>query len=160
MSTNIKGAVYFDTVIEVTNKKHPETDEWLLRPGMTASIDIIRHEHKDAWRVPSPALNFSMDEDYQTDEVKARVAAWKQRPDAKDWQTLWIWDSAAHRIEPVFVRIGGVAGNGEPGLKDSEGNEALEWEPGHVPTRPLRVIIGAPKARPPGLLDQPANVKL
>ena len=42
----------------------------------------------------------------------------------------------------------------------SEGNEVIEWEPGKEPTRPLRVIIKAPPARPPGFFDQPANVKI
>ena len=33
-------------------------------------------------------------------------------------------------------------------------------EQGKTPTGPLRVIIGAPPARPPGFFDQPANVKI
>jgi hypothetical protein len=100
-----------------------------------------------------------MDEAYQSEAAKARIAAWKKRPDARDWQSLWTWDEAAKHPQPVFVRIGGLK-NGEPGLKDSEGNEILEWEPGKEPTAPLRVIIGAPPARAPGIFDQPANVKL
>ena len=52
--------------------------------------------------------------------------------------------------------------NGEPGLKDSEGNEVLEWEPGREPSRAaaLRVIIAAPPAKTPGFFDKPANIKV
>ena len=33
---------------------------------MTASIDIVRLEHKNVWRVPSGALNFKLEEAYQS----------------------------------------------------------------------------------------------
>jgi HlyD family secretion protein len=156
---NIKGASYYDAVIEVKNRRDPITKEWQLRPGMTASIDIVRVEHKNAWRVPSAALIFKMEEAYQNEAAKARLAEWKKRPDARDWYPLWTWDETARQAQPVFVRVSGKK-NGEPGLKDSEGNEILEWEPGKEPTGPLRVIIDAPKSRPPGFFDQPANVKI
>jgi multidrug efflux pump subunit AcrA (membrane-fusion protein) len=158
-STSVKGAVYYDTIIEVVNRKDPDTGEWQLRPGMTMSIDIVRVERPNAWRVPSAALNFRLDEPYQTDAARASIAEWKKRADAPDWQTLWAWDESTQRPTPIFVRIGG-AKNGEPGIKDAEGNEILEWEPGMEPRDSLRVIIGAPPARAPGLLDQPANIKI
>ncbi|MBI1831124.1 MAG: hypothetical protein HYR84_06710, partial [Planctomycetes bacterium] len=75
----------------------------------------------------------------------------------KDWFTLWTWDDANRQALPVFVRIGAKAG--EVGLRDADGNEILEWE-GTPPTGPLRIIIDAPPARPPGFFDQPANVKI
>jgi multidrug efflux pump subunit AcrA (membrane-fusion protein) len=161
-ATNIKGAVYYDTVIEVVNQKDPATGEWRLRPGMTVSLDIIRREHKDVWRVPATALNFQMDEAYLTDAARARLAQWKERPDAGDWQPLWVWDADAQQPEPLFVRIGGVGKHGEPGLKDAEGNEVLEWEPGKEPSRngPPRVITGAPPAQAPGIFHQPAPIKV
>ena len=158
-STSVKGAIYYDTIIEVANRKDQDTGEWQLRPGMTMSIDIVRLERPNAWRVPSAALNFTLDEPYQTNAAKASIAEWKKRADAADWQTLWTWDESTHRPTPVFVRIGGGK-NGEPGIKDAEGNEILEWEPGMEPAEALRVIIGAPPARAPGLLDQPANIKI
>jgi multidrug efflux pump subunit AcrA (membrane-fusion protein) len=160
LASNIKGAVYYDTVIEVENRKDKTTNEWQLRPGMTMSVDIIRREHPNVWKVPSGALNFTLDEAYQTEKIKAHVAAWKKRTDAKDWQLLWVWDDANQHPAPVFVRIGGTNKNGEPSLKDAEGNEILEWEPGKQPTQTLRVIIGAPPARAPGFFDGPANVKI
>ena len=159
LSSMLKGAVYYNAVIEVKNRKDPRTNEWQLRPGMTASVDIVRYEHKDAWRVPIGALNFKMELAYQTEATKEHLAQWEKRADKADWRPLWIWDSATQAPRPIFVRIGGKK-NGETGLKDSEGNEILEWEPGTEPADALRIIIDAPKARAPGLLDQPANLKI
>lgn len=158
LASTIKGAVYYDAVITVKNRKDPKTGEWQLRPGMTVSIDLVRYEHADAWRVPVGALNFKMEEPYQDAAARAKIAEWKKRPDEADWRAVWIWDAQAQRPHPIFVRVG--AKPGELGLKDAEGNEILEWEPGHEPKGPLRVIIGAPPARPPSFLDQPANIKL
>jgi HlyD family secretion protein len=156
-ANSVKGAVYYDTVIDVKNRKDPTTKEWLLRPGMTVSVDMVRLERKNVWRVPAAATNFKLEEAYQSDAVKAQVAKWKQRPD--DWFPIWTWDAARGEPTPVFVRINGTKKD-EFALKDAEGIEVLEWEPKTEPTGPLRVIIGAPPARAPGLLDQPANVKL
>jgi multidrug efflux pump subunit AcrA (membrane-fusion protein) len=159
LATTIKGAVYYDAVIDVKNRKDPSSDEWLLRPGMTTSVDIVRHERVNTWRVPVSALNFKLEEAYQDAAARAQVAAWKQKPDESAWRALWIWDKDAQRAHPVFVRVGNKDGE-EAGLKDSEGIEILEWEQGKTPTAPLRVIIGAPPARAPGFFDQPANVKI
>jgi multidrug efflux pump subunit AcrA (membrane-fusion protein) len=158
-ANSIKGAVYYDTVIEVKNRKDPTTNEWLLRPGMTVSVDIVRLERKNVWRVPIDAMNFKLEEAYQTEAVRSQLAQWKQRPDAHDWFPLWTWDSANQTPRPMFVRINS-AKKEEFGLKDAEGIEVLEWEPGMEPAASLRVISGAPPARAPGLLDQQANVKL
>jgi macrolide-specific efflux system membrane fusion protein len=162
LATNIKGAVYYATIIDVANQKDSVTGEWRLRPGMTLSLDIVRREHKDVWRVPVGAMNFHMDDAYLDDATRARLAEWQQRADAGDWQPLWLWHAAAGRPEPVFVRIGGVGKHGEAGLKDSDGNEVLEWEPGKEPSRqnPPRVIIAAPPAQAPGFFDQPAPIKV
>ena len=162
LATNIKGAVYYATVIEVANQKDPKTNEWRLRPGMTLSLDIVRREHKEVWRVPSAAMNFQMEDAYLTSDARARLAEWKNRPDGGDWHPLWIWDAERGMPEVRFVRIGGVGKHGEPGLKDSDGNEVLEWEPGKEPSRqyPPRVIIGAPPAQAPGFFDQPAPIKV
>lgn len=161
VASSVKGAVYYDTVIRVENRRDPATGAWLLRPGMTASVDVIRREHRNVWKIPSAALNFRLEEEYQSDEAKARLAEWQSRPDAADWHTLWTWDSDRGVARPLFVRIGGLR-KGEPGLKDGEGNEVLEFEPGREPSpqNPPRVIVGAPPAHAPGLFDQPANIKV
>ena len=123
------------------------------------AVDLVRREQPNAWRVPSAALDFTLEEAYQSISAKTRIAEWKKREDEKDWRPLWVWNETTRQTEPIFVRVGGKK-DGEIGLKDSEGNEILEWEAGKQPTRPLRVIIKAPPARPPGLLDQPANLKI
>jgi HlyD family secretion protein len=156
LASTIKGAVYYDAVLDVQNRRDPTSNEWLLRPGMTTSVDIVRHERVNAWRVPMSALNFTLEDAYQDSASRAQVAAWK---DKSAWRALWIWDKNAQRAAPVFVRVGNNDGE-EQGLKDSEGIEILEWEPGKTPSGPLRVIIGAPPARAPGFFDQPANVKI
>ena len=158
LASSIKGAVYYDAVIEVKNRKDPTTHDWQLRPGMTASVDIVRYEHKNVWRVPIGALNFKLEEAYQSESAKERIAEWKKRPDESMWRVLWTFDSTTHRLDPLFVRM--EPKKGETGLKDSEGNEILEFEAGKEPTGPLRVIIGAPPAKAPGFFDQPANVKI
>jgi multidrug efflux pump subunit AcrA (membrane-fusion protein) len=159
LASTIKGAVYYDAVLDVKNRRDPTSNEWLLRPGMTTSVDIVRQERVNAWRVPMSALNFIMDEAYQDTAARAQLAAWKQRPDEVAWRALWIWDKDAQRACPVFVRVGNKDGE-EQGLKDSEGIEVLEWEAGKTPTAPLRIIIGAPPSRAPGFFDQPANLKI
>jgi multidrug efflux pump subunit AcrA (membrane-fusion protein) len=162
LASNIKGAVFYDTVINVVNQRDPQSGEWQLRPGMTVSVDVIRREHKDVWRVPSAALNFQLEAGYQNAAAQARLEEWKKRPDAGDWHPLWVWDKGQGAPAPLFVRLGGLK-NGEPGLKDSEGNEVLEWEPGREPTSadpPPRIIIQAPPARAPGFFDRPANIKV
>jgi macrolide-specific efflux system membrane fusion protein len=159
LASTIKGAVYYDAVINVENRRDPSSGEWLLRPGMTTSVDIVRYERINAWRVPVSALNFKLEEAYQDADARAQLAAWKQRPDESDWRVLWTWDQSAKRAHPVFIRVNSKPGE-EPGLKDAEGVEILEWEPGKTPSGPLRVIIGAPPAKAPGFFDQPANVKI
>lgn len=162
MALSTQGAVYYDTLIEVANQKDPDSGEWRLRPGMTASVDIIRREHKNVWKVPTVALNFQLDPAYLSDAAKAHVDDWQARPQGRDWQPLWIWDQPQKRPWPVFVRLRGTDKNGESGLKDSEFNEILEWEPGREPrdNETPRIIIGAPPAHAPGFFEQPINLKV
>lgn len=159
-ATNIKGAVYYDTVIEVVNRRDPQSGEWQLRPGMNVSVDILRRERQNVWRVPVAALNFQLEEAYQSEAARARVAEWQKRPDGKNWHTLWTWDATKASAWPAFVRVNGLK-NGEPGLKDEQGIEVLEWEPGQEPSHtPPCVIIAAPPAHRPGFFDKPANIKV
>src|SRR5262249_23545410 len=91
MPANVQGAVYYDTVIEVANQKDPGTGEWRLRPGMTASVDIIRREHKKVWKVPSAALNLQLDPPYQSEAAQAHLEEWRQRKDHEEWRPVWTW---------------------------------------------------------------------
>jgi hypothetical protein len=162
MAGSNQGAVYYDTVVEVANRKEPVSGEWRLRPGMTASVDIVRREHRDVWKVPAAALNFHMEEAYWTDAARQHIAHWRQRSDTADWHALWIWDSDKRRPTPLFVRLGGADKNGEPGLRDGDFIEILEWEPGREPATSAapRIIIDAPPAHAPGFFDQPMNIKV
>ncbi len=160
--TNVRGAVYYNAVIKVDNERNSETGEWRLRPGMTASVDIILRRHKDVWKVPMAALNFQMDEAYQSPEARERIAVWKQRPDWNDWRPLWVWQADQGRVWPIFVRLADSK-TGKTGIQDGEFHEVLEWEPGRAPHAdgpPLRLISTAPPAQEPGLLDRPAGIKL
>jgi macrolide-specific efflux system membrane fusion protein len=162
LANNLKGQVFYDAIIEVENQKDPASGEWRLRPGMTMSLDVVRREHKNAWKVPSTALNFRLDDAFIAPAAKARIEEWRKRADADQWFTLWTWDAAKQTPWPLFVRVGGTDRNGEPGLKDTEGNEVLEWEPGSEPAlgKTPRLIIGTPPARAPGFFDQPTNIKV
>lgn len=162
MAGSNQGAVYYDTVIDVRNQKDPTSGEWRLRPGMTASVDIIRREHRDVWKVPVAALNFQLEEAYWSAAAHEHLTEWRRRPDAADWFPLWTWDAERKRPWPVFVRVGGTNKLGEPGIKDAEVVEVLEWEPGREPAvnESPRIIIGAPPAHSPGFFDQPVNIKV
>jgi len=159
MPVNLQGAVVYDTVIDVTNKTDPQSGEWQLRPGMTAAVDLIRREHKQAWKMPTAALGFQMDEAYQSDAARARVAEWSGRADKADWRAVWIWDAQRQVPWPIFVRTGGP---GEAGIVDDQFHEVLEWEPGREPSASgprLQVISSAPPPHPPGLFEQAPNIK-
>ena len=156
-------AVTFDTVVDVKNQRDPASGDWRLRPGMTAAVDMVRGEHKNVWKIPEKALNFKFDKAYFDPPVLARLAEWQRRPDAGLWTVVWTWEPAKKAIAPLFIRVLGTNAQGEPGLKDAEGNEILEWEPGRMPTDPSdppKVITDAPPAHAPGFLDRPANLKV
>jgi len=159
MPASLQGAVVYDTVIDVTNQRDPQSGEWRLRPGMTAAVDLVRREHKAVWKVPNGALSFQMDEAYQSDAARARVTEWQRHPDQADWRVVWSWDAQRGEPWPIFVRLGGT---GEPGIADGQFNEVLAWEPGRQRSAsgpPLRVILSAPPPHRPGFFEQPTNIK-
>jgi HlyD family secretion protein len=164
MPTNQHGAVFYDTIIDVPNRKDTKTKELMLRPGMTAAVDVILRRHADTWKMPTAALSLQLDEHYQTEAAKAKLASWQARANAEDWKAVWILDEHG-KPWPIFVKIGGTKA-GETGIKDSQFNEVLEWDP-ELATKPTpgaentypRVIIGAPPPPRRSLFDRP-NVKL
>lgn len=157
--TSVRGAVYYNAVIDVANEKNPETKEWRLRPGMTASVDIVLRRHTNVWRVPAAALNFQMEEAYQSPEAQERLAAWKQRPDWSEWRPVWVWQADHERVWPVFIRLSDTKNN-RTSIQNGEFHEVLEWEPGFTPQLGMPLITSAPPAAAPGLFDRPANLKL
>ena len=105
MPASVKGAVYYNVVLDVENEKNPATGEWWLRPGMTAAVDVILRRHQDVWKVPAAALGFQLEESYQTAAAQEKIAQWQARPDRNDWRPLWVWDDRRGSPWPVFVRL-------------------------------------------------------
>jgi HlyD family secretion protein len=162
--TNVHGAVFYDTVIDVANQRDPKTKEWRLRPGMTAAVDIILRKHANIWKVPTAALSLQLDEHYQTEAARARLADWQGRNDHDDWKPVWILDSQG-KPWPIFVRISGRNPSGETGIEDGQYGEILEWEP-QWDSKPnpsdratyVQVITAAPVVRKRGFIEP--NVKV
>jgi HlyD family secretion protein len=162
LPASVKGAVFYNVVLEVANQRNEQTGEWWLRPGMDAAVDIVLRRQANAWKVPTAALSFQLEDAYQTRAARNRLAQWQTRPDHSDWKPIWIWDEERACPWPVFVRIADRKA-GRFGIKDGDHNEVLEWEPGREPrpgTEALRVITNAPPAHAPGFFDQPANIKV
>ena len=101
-------------------------------------------------------MNFQFDEAYWSKEAAEHIHDFQkqshQRRRLAAGLDLGPCPAAAW---PIFVRLGGINKHGEPGLKEGEFNEILEWEPGFTakPSEPIRIIIGAPSATPPGIFD-------
>jgi multidrug efflux pump subunit AcrA (membrane-fusion protein) len=191
LPNTFQGAVFYNTVIQVVNRREPPTketwmrvsgvfastplspgaglpwiylreeDPWMLRPGMTATVDVVRRRHVDVWKLPVEALSLQLDEHYQTAAAKEKVKHWSERSDADDWKHVWIQDPKhGNKPWPIFVRINGMSPNGEPGIRDNQFIEVLEWDPElatKLDPKDQRsfpeVIISAPPATKPGLLD-------
>jgi HlyD family secretion protein len=162
--TSNHGAVFYNVLIDIQNQRDASGD-WLLRPGLTASVDIVRRAHDRAWKLPNAALNFQPEESVITPAARAKLARWQEHKDRPLWRAIWV-RGTDQRPWPVFVRTGGNNAQGEPGLSDSQFTEVLEWdpelsprpEPGKPATYP-RVIIGMPAAKKNGLFSPP-NIKL
>jgi multidrug efflux pump subunit AcrA (membrane-fusion protein) len=163
-STNVHGAVFYDTVIDVANQRDPKTNGWRLRPGMTAAVDIILRKHTNVWKVPTAALSLQLDEHYQTEAARSKVAQWQTRKDRDDWKPVWILD-AQGKPWPMFFRLGGRNSSGETGIEDGQYAEVLEWET-HWDSKPdpanratyAQAITAAPEVRKRGFIEP--NVKV
>lgn len=162
MPTRLHGAVFYAASIDVANKRNPRTNQWLLRPGMTVSVNIVRRMHAGVWKLPAAALEVEPDKLDQTEAVRAKLARWRERRDGEQWRSVWVLD-AGRKPWPIFVRIGGKNAAGERGISDGQYVEVLEWEselePKPTPREPATypyVIIGKPSARSSGLFEQPS----
>jgi HlyD family secretion protein len=157
LPTNDKGAIFYRVVIDVPNRKDPATADWQLRPGMTASVDVVVRRHDDVWKVPITAVNFQLPDEYQSDAARARLAQWQGRKDADQWKALWTAGSGG-KPWPVFVRLFGTNGKGDTAIRDSQFDEVMEWDPempAPDPKAPPQFIIGAPPAGKGGLFKLP-----
>jgi HlyD family secretion protein len=159
--TSERGAVFYTVVLDAPNRKDGASGEWMLRPGLTASVDVIRQVHDPVWKVPSAALNVQPEEGSLAPGAKEKLERWQSAPDREQWRTVWVV-GPENKPWPVFVRVGGVNARGEPGLQDAQYTEVLEWgpelrpqpEPGNKATYP-RVIIGLPPPKKGGLFNAP-----
>jgi len=166
MPSNIHGAVFYETIVDVHNQRDARTQDWKLRPGMTAALDVILRRHKDVWKMPTAALSFQLDDYYQTEEARAKLASWQRRKDSDDWKPVWILNGHG-KPWPIFVRIGGKSSSGESGIGDGQHNEVLEWDP-ELSAKPEpqsratypRVITAAPPPPRKGLFQQQPNVRV
>ncbi len=163
--TMVQSAVFYDVLIEVPNEPRNESVKdgrkiWKLMPGMTASVDIIQRTHPHVWKVKTAALNFQLDEHYQTDAARQKLKKWDERPDKNLWQPVWVMGKD-HKPWPLFLRLGGTNSSGETAIGDAQFREILEWDPDLSPppnekddkTYP-RVITAAPPVKKTGLFDQ------
>jgi HlyD family secretion protein len=156
------GAVFYGTIIDAANRRDPNSKDgkdWMLRPGMTATVEIRRRVHDDVWKMPAAAISFVLDEYYLTPQAKQKQAQWQKRSDRDDWKPVWVFKDK--KPWPIYVRIGGKTAAGETGISDGQFYEVLEWDPDIEP-RPVtsapasipQVIIAAPPAHKPGLFEQ------
>jgi HlyD family secretion protein len=158
--TSERGAVFYTVVLNAANRKD-DSGEWMLRPGLTASVDIIRQVHDPVWKLPSAALNVQPEDGQLAPGAKEELARWQSAPDREQWRTVWVI-GPENKAWPVFVRVGGTNARGEPGLQDAQYTEVLGWgpelkpppEPGNKATYP-RVIIGLPPPKKSGLFNAP-----
>jgi HlyD family secretion protein len=147
------GAVYYKAVLEAHNERDAASGEWKLRPGQTASVDVIRRSHEAVWKMPAAALNFQPDDAVLTEAARAKLQRWQVQLDHELWRAVWVTTSD-HKPWPVFVRVGGKNAKGEEGIQDGQFTEVLEWDP---ELRPVpepnnaagwpRPIIGMPPPR-------------
>ena|GEM_PF-1648149 len=137
------GAVYYQVEIDVRNERDTASSDWKLRPGLTASVDIIRRSHHDVWKVPSAALNFEPAAEQQSAAARKKLAQRDSLPHSEEWQTVWI-PGADGRPWPIFVRTGGKGAHGETGITADRFTEALQWDDEVKDPAMLQVITAAP----------------
>jgi HlyD family secretion protein len=143
MPSHEQGAVYYQVEIDADNERDPDSGDWKLRPGLTASVDIIRRSHRDAWKVPSAALNFEPNPSRQSDAARQKLARRDSFSHPDWWQTVWI-RGADGKPWPIFVRTGGKGAQGEEGIQADRFTEALEWDEEVKDATALQVITTAP----------------
>ena len=156
--TNDHGAVFYKVLIEATNAHDPASGEWQLRPGLTASVEIVVRKRDHLWKVPLAALNLEMPEEHISEAARAKMTRWRSSADRDHWQTVWV-PGEGGKPWPVLAR---VANSGETAIRDVQWAGVIEWEP-ETTTRPdpkasatyPRVIVGAAPAKGAGLFSLP-----
>jgi HlyD family secretion protein len=142
MPTNEHGTIYFKVELDAHNERESEGD-WKLRPGLTASVDIIRRSNRDTWKVPAAALGFEPAADQISTAARKKLAQRENLPRPDEWQTVWSLD-ADGKPWPIFVRTGGKNQKGETGISADRFTEALQWDEEVKDPSTLQVITAAP----------------
>jgi len=143
MPSNERGAVYYKVEIDARNEHDAESGDWKLRPGLTASVDIIRRSHRDVWKVPSAALSFEPAAEAQSADARKKLAQRDSLPHPDEWQTVWAIGGDG-KPWPIFVRTGGKNEHGETGITADRFTEALQWDEEVKDPATLQVITTAP----------------
>ncbi len=157
LPTSDRGAIFYRVVVDVANRKDAASGDWQLRPGMTASVDVVVRRHDQVWKVPLSAVNFHMPDEYQTEPARAKLARRATLTDADQWKVVWLLDGS-RKPWPVFVRLGG----GGAGIQDGQYDEVLQWDPELAAAPDAKdaatwpqLIIGAPPPNHGGLFKLP-----
>jgi multidrug efflux pump subunit AcrA (membrane-fusion protein) len=142
-----QGAVFYEVLLNVENRKNPKTGEWQLKPGMTApQLEITDRIHHNVWKLPVNALSFALDDSLLSPEEKKRADEIASQLDMNEWTRIWILKDDKPRA--AFVRLKGLNAAGETGIRDAEFHEILDWDPQTKatldPKNPPEVIIGVP----------------
>jgi HlyD family secretion protein len=127
-----RGAIFYKVIVEARNQRDPSTNAWRLRPGQTASVEIVRRAHKGVWKVPAAALQFQPEDALLSEAARARLHSGPAAADRDGWRTVWALDDE-QRPWPIFVRIGGKNSTHEEGIQDGQYTEAIEWDTGLMP---------------------------
>lgn len=150
----VQGAVQYPVFVDALNTKESTGREWRLRPGMSASVDVVIRRHERIWKLPIVAASINIDDAKLNDLAKRKLARWKSRGDRSEYQRVWTLN-ADGAPWPLFLRTAGRDDRGEPGINDGKWVEVLAWDPDETaPAKPIRVITAIPdslKPTKPGL---------
>jgi HlyD family secretion protein len=143
------GAVYYEVTIDADNRRDPESGEWMLKPGMTASVDLITRKREQVCKMPAAALNLQLDESQIGKEAKSKLETGRTKYPPDHWKPVWTL-GADQMPWPIFVNIAAPSGNGG-GTSEEQFEQVLDWEAElypkpdvRHPKRLPRVIIRAP----------------
>jgi HlyD family secretion protein len=160
MPINVLGATFYPAVVKVANRRETadpnspnasakNQSDWILRPGMTVNVEIVREKHKNVWMMPSGALTFQLDEHYMTPDAKQEMARIQSEyKNSNDWRVVWTTNNK--KPWPIAARIGGKNSEGRPGISNDSYTEVLEWKPAFKPENPdsyPKLIIAAPQPK-------------
>jgi HlyD family secretion protein len=141
LPANQHGAVFYEVVIDADNQRDPASGEWMLKPGMTASVDLITRKREHVWKMPAAALNLQLDDSQTGREAKTRLEVGREKYHADRWKPVWTLGSD-QKPWPLFVRVAGTNGNDSVG--DDQFEQVLEWEAELFPKPDLRAPVNLP----------------